>query len=192
VRKAFGLSGTGWAHEVADYLVDVTDRHPDAVTALDGLGRFLAIVKNTITTCRKFDSPRGQHPYEESRGGRLLASSEREGAVLAAEPRGPDLVRCGRRNEDTGGKALRCSSLTPSRSEPAKPRWAPLDQILRCGAEDPEVVQTSARSPIEWCILPGSKQRTERGATAPPAWASRRAVGLALSATELRPYGAPL
>jgi hypothetical protein len=55
--------------------------------------------------------------------------------------RRPDPVRCGRRNEDTGGKALRCSSPTASRSKPAKPRWVPLDLILRCGGDDPEVVQ---------------------------------------------------
>jgi hypothetical protein len=48
VRKASGTlrHRVGDVHEVADHLVDVTDRHPDAVTALDGLGRFLAIVKN--------------------------------------------------------------------------------------------------------------------------------------------------
>ena len=48
MRKASGAlrHRVGDVHEVADHLVDVTDRHPDAVTALDGLGRFLAIVKN--------------------------------------------------------------------------------------------------------------------------------------------------
>jgi hypothetical protein len=48
VRKASGAlrHRVGDVHEVADHLVDVTDRHPDAVMALDGLGRFLAIVKN--------------------------------------------------------------------------------------------------------------------------------------------------
>jgi hypothetical protein len=167
------LSGTGWAtfHEVADYLVDVTDRHPDAVTALDGLGRFLAIVKNTITTCRKFDSPRGQHPYEESRGGRLLASSERERAVLAAEPRRPDPVRCGRRNEDTGFKALRRSSPTPveigtretpmgtARPDPEVRRGRP-----RGCPKPPRDLRSSGAS------CPAVSNETERGATGPPAW----------------------
>jgi len=65
---------------------------------------------------------------------------------------------------------------------------ARLDQILRCGAEDPEVVQDLRVSPIEWCIPPGSQQRNREG--------SNRATCLGVVAARSallcqRPSGAP-
>jgi hypothetical protein len=58
--------------------------------------------------------------------------------ILDTPPDGAFARRRSGEGRSTGGRG---SSPTPARSEPAKPRWARLDQILRCCAEDPEVVQ---------------------------------------------------
>jgi hypothetical protein len=76
------------------------------VTAVYGLGRFLAMVKNIDHYLSQVRFPPRAASLRREQESHVLASSERERAVLAAERASRTPVRCGRRNEDTGIVAL--------------------------------------------------------------------------------------
>jgi hypothetical protein len=85
--------------------------------------------------------PAYHHPRIE--GQRFLRPEPR--LTIAIEYGHPLLrVRVGGRVGDlVRPEVLEGEVVVPPRRDrnPAKPRWAQLDEILRCGAEDPEVVQ---------------------------------------------------
>lgn len=92
-----------------------------------------------------------------------------------------DLVRC----EAPEGEVV----VGPRRDRnPAKPRWAQLDQILRCGAEDPEVVERPPRDlRSSGASRPAVRDEAERGATWPLPWGCGRRGSASLCQ---RPSGA--